>query len=81
MWLESIASGGPDLMSAGGGSTVTEGMKASSPAMGQHRRLDAGHAAGAAGRVQVELRRLPGDVPPQEWLPVAATLFEMFRKV
>lgn len=80
-WLNSIVSGGPDLMSAGGGSTVTEGMKASSPAMGQHDRLDPGHAAGAAGLVQVELRRLPGQVPPEEWLPVAAALFEMFRTV
>ncbi|MFH9293585.1 DUF4157 domain-containing protein [Streptomyces sp. NPDC017520] len=80
-WLNSIVSGGPDLMSAGGGSTVTEGMMASSPAMGQHDRLDPGHADGAAGLVQVELRRLPGQVPPEEWLPVAAALFEMFRKV
>ncbi|MFJ4967718.1 DUF4157 domain-containing protein [Streptomyces sp. NPDC088755] len=80
-WLESIASGGPDLMSAGGGTDVTDGMKASSPAMGQHDRLDPGHADGAAGLVQVELRRLPGQVPPEEWLPLAATLFEMFRKV
>ncbi|MFC5804563.1 DUF4157 domain-containing protein [Streptomyces formicae] len=80
-WLDSIASGGPDLMSAGGGSTVTEGMKASSPAMGQHHRLDPGHVPGAAELVQVELRRLPGQVPPEEWLPVAAAIFEMFRKV
>ncbi|GAA3911246.1 hypothetical protein GCM10023084_74180 [Streptomyces lacrimifluminis] len=80
-WLDSIASGGPDLMSAGGGSTVTEGMKASSPAMGQHHRLDPGHAPGAADLLQVELRRLPGQVPPEEWLPVATALFEMFRQV
>jgi hypothetical protein len=80
-WLDSIVSGGPDLMSAGGGSPVTAGMKASSPAMGQHDRLDPGHTAGAAGLVQVELRRLPGQVPPEEWLPLAVTLFEMFRKV
>ncbi|WP_328670480.1 eCIS core domain-containing protein [Streptomyces sp. NBC_00328] len=80
-WLDSIASGGPDLMSAGGGSTVTEGMKASSPAMGQHHRLDRGHAPDAADLLQVELRRLPGQVPPEEWLPVATALFEMFRQV
>lgn len=80
-WLNSIASGGTDLMSAGGRSTVTEGMKASSPAMGQHDRLDPGHASEAADLVQVELRRLPGQVPPEEWRPVAAALFEMFRKV
>jgi hypothetical protein len=80
-WLESIASGGPDLMSAGGGTEVTEGMKASSPAMGQHHLLDPGHAPGAAGLVQVELRRLPGQVPPEEWLPLATALFEMFRTV
>ncbi|MER7665855.1 MULTISPECIES: hypothetical protein [unclassified Streptomyces] len=56
-------------------------MKASSPAMGQHQRLDPGHASGAADLVQVELRRLPGQVPPQEWLPVAAAIFKMFREV
>ncbi|MER5890778.1 DUF4157 domain-containing protein [Streptomyces sp. NPDC001941] len=80
-WLESITSGGPDLMSAGGGSEVTEGMKASSPAMGQHDALDAGHGSGAPGLAQVELRRLPKSVPPGEWLPVASTLFEMFGAV
>ncbi|UUN26496.1 DUF4157 domain-containing protein [Streptomyces sp. FIT100] len=80
-WLDSIASGGPDLMSAGGGSAVTEGMKASSPAMGQHHRLDPGHAPDVSELVQIELRRLPGQVPPEEWLPVAAAIFEMFRQV
>ncbi|MFE3866079.1 hypothetical protein ACFXPT_37540 [Streptomyces goshikiensis] len=81
LWLGSITGSGPDLMSAGSGSTVTEGMKASSPALGQHHRLDPEHHSGAGALVQIELRRLPGGVPPQEWQPLASTIFELFRKV
>ena len=79
-WLESIERG-RDLMSAEGKTSVTQGMFASSPALGEHRTLDPDHQGNLEKLVQIELRRLPGAVPPEEWTPLATTLFEMFQRV
>ncbi len=80
-WLASIALGHTDAMSFGGGTDVTAGKEASSPAMGQYDRLDPGHRGGAPGLVQIELRRLPRQVPPSEWLAVAETIFDAWAAV
>ena len=79
-WLESIERG-RDLMSAEGKTSVTKGMFASSPAMGEHQMLDPDHQGNFEKLVQIELRRLPGAVPPEEWEPLATTLFQMFQRV
>jgi hypothetical protein len=79
-WLTSIVAG-KDLMSAEGGTPVTKGMKASSPAMGQYPTLDPGHTKQPDQLVRIEMRRLPGEVPPEEWVPLATTLFAMFQRV
>jgi hypothetical protein len=79
-WLESIERG-RDLMSLEGKTSVTRGMFASSPAMGEHQALDPDHQGNFEQLVQIELRRLPGTVPPEEWEPLATTLFQMFQRV
>ena len=80
-WLASIRTDAADKMSFGGSSNVAQGMTASSSAMGQYGALDDGLTAEAAKLVQIELRRLPKSVPPDEWLVVAEALFTMFRAV
>jgi hypothetical protein len=80
-WIESIVEKDNDQMSFGGDSSVTEGMKASSPAMGQHATLDPSVSGVQNSLVQIELRRLPGSVPTKEWVPLATSLFEMFQAV
>lgn len=80
-WLASIRTDQADKMSLGGASNVAQGMTASSSAMGQYGALDPGLTPEAAKLVQIELRRLPKSVPPDEWILVAETLFKMFRIV
>ena len=80
-WLASIRTDAADKMSFGGSSNVAQGMRASSSAMGQYGALDAGLTAEAAKLVQIELRRLPKSVPPEEWIVIAEALFTMFRAV
>lgn len=80
-WLASIRTDVADKMSFGGASNVAQGMTASSCAMGKYGALDDGLTAEAAKLVQIELRRLPKSVPPNEWIVVAEALFTMFRAV
>ena len=80
-WLTSIKDDQADKMSLGGSSKVAQGMTGSSEAMGKYAALDDGLTAESAKLVQIELRRLPESVPPEEWIQVAEILFKMFRAV
>lgn len=78
-WIASIIAGN-DLMSAGGGSTVTTGMRASSPEMGAKARLDRS-VEGLEELVLLELRRLPKEQQWNEWASTAIDIFLLFREI
>jgi hypothetical protein len=78
-WLQSIMTKSIDLMSLGGGSTVTAGHAGSSSSMGAQAKPDTG-VSGAPLAV-LELRRLPKMQDPDEWEQTALIVFDMFKRL